>query len=101
MALTKANMAQHLVEHANITKQQAVQLVELFFEEIRVALERGETIKLSGLGNFQTREKKQRPGRNPKTGEVIAVTARRVVTFHAGLKLRGAIEKLVPSEVEE
>ncbi len=101
MALTKANMAQHLVDNAQMTKQQAVELVELFFEEIRVALEKGETLKLSGLGNFQVREKKQRPGRNPKTGEVVPVSARRVVTFHAGLKLRGEIEKLVPEEVEK
>lgn len=101
MALTKANMAQYLVDNAQITKQQAVELIELFFEEIRSALERGELLKLSGLGNFQLREKKQRPGRNPKTGEVVAVSARRVVTFHAGLKLRGEIEKLVPEEVEE
>jgi integration host factor subunit alpha len=101
MALTKANMAQHLVDNAQMTKQQAVELVELFFEEIRVALEKGETLKLSGLGNFQVREKKQRPGRNPKTGEVVPVSARRVVTFHAGLKLRGEIEKLVPEEIEK
>lgn len=101
MALTKANMAQYLVDNAQVTKQQAMELIELFFEEIRIALERGETLKLSGLGNFQLREKKQRPGRNPKTGEVIPVSARRVVTFHAGLKLRGEIEKLVPEEIEK
>ncbi len=101
MALTKANMAQYLVDNAQVTKQQAMELIELFFEEIRAALERGETLKLSGLGNFQLREKKQRPGRNPKTGEVIPVSARRVVTFHAGLKLRGEIEKLVPEEIEK
>lgn len=101
MALTKASMAQYLVDNAQISKQQAVELIELFFEEIRIALERGEILKLSGLGNFQLREKKQRPGRNPKTGEVVSVSARRVVTFHAGLKLRGEIENLVPDEVEE
>lgn len=101
MALTKADLAQYLIENAQFTKQQAVELIELFFEEIRSALERGETLKLSGLGNFQTREKKQRPGRNPKTGEVVPVSARRVVTFHAGLKLRGEIEKLVPTDIKE
>lgn len=91
-------MAQNLADKTQLTKQQAMNIVELFFEEIRSALTRGDVIKLPGLGNFQTRKKKQRPGRNPKTGEVVAVSARRVVTFHAGLKLRGEIEKLQPKE---
>lgn len=101
MALTKAMMAQHLVEHSDLTKQQAINIVELFFEEIRTALVRGDVIKLPGLGNFRTRQKKQRPGRNPKTGEVVPISARRVVTFHAGLKLRGEIEKLQPKAKEK
>jgi integration host factor subunit alpha len=101
MALTKAMMAQHLVENAQLNKQQAIKVVELFFEEIRLALERGEVVKLAKLGNFQTRQKKQRPGRNPKTGEIVPVSARRVVTFHASLKLREEVEKLVPENVEE
>jgi integration host factor subunit alpha len=67
-------------------------MVETFFGEIRDALERGEAVKLSGFGNFQLRDKPQRPGRNPKTGEEIAITARRVVTFHASQKLKGMVD---------
>ena len=67
-------------------------MVEAFFDEIRGALERGESVKLSGFGNFQLRDKPQRPGRNPKTGEEIPITARRVVTFHASQKLKAPFE---------
>jgi len=67
--------------------------LEAFFEEIRGALERGESVKLSGFGNFQLRDKPQRPGRNPKTGEEIPISARRVVTFHASQKLKAMVEK--------
>ena len=63
-----------------------------FFSEIRDALERGESVKLSGFGNFQLRDKPQRPGRNPKTGEEIPISARRVVTFHASQKLKAMVD---------
>ena len=66
--------------------------LQLPFEEVRIALEAGESVKLSGFGNFQLREKPQRPGRNPKTGEEIPITARRVVTFHASQKLKAMVE---------
>ena len=80
MALTKADIAEHLFEKLGINKKDAKDLVEAFFEEIRSALEKGEQIKLSGFGNFDLRDKKERPGRNPKTGEDIPISARRVVT---------------------
>jgi len=67
-------------------------MVDLFFEEIRTALEQGEQVKLSGFGNFDLRDKKQRPGRNPKTGKEIPISARRVVTFRPGQKLRERVE---------
>ena len=70
----------------------AKEMVETFFEEICGALERGEAVKLSGFGNFQLRDKPQRPGRNPRTGEEIPITARRVVTFHASQKLKSMVE---------
>ena len=66
-------------------------IVETFFEEIRNALERGDEVKLSGFGNFQLRDKPQRPGRNPKTGKVIPIPARRVVTFHASQSLKRGV----------
>lgn len=92
MALTKIDIAQNLIEKYGLEKQVAKQFVELFFEEIRLALEKGECVKLSGFGNFSLREKKSRPGRNPKTGENVAVSARRVVVFKAGQKLRERVE---------
>src|SRR5438876_10921217 len=67
-------------------------MVERFFDEIRIALESGDSVKLSGFGNFQLRAKPQRPGRNPKTGEEIPITARRVVTFHASQKLKAMVD---------
>ena len=86
MALTKAEMSEYLFDKLGLSKRDAKELVELFFEEIRRALENGEQVKLSGFGNFDLRDKNQRPGRNPKTGEDIPITARRVVTFRAGSK---------------
>ena len=71
------------------------------FEEIRGALERGESVKLSGFGNFQLRDKPQRPGRNPKTGEEIPITARRVVTFHASQKLKALVDKNYPADGQQ
>ena len=93
MALTKAEIAEALFNQLGLNKREARELVDLFFEEIRGALERGESVKLSGFGNFQLRDKPQRPGRNPKTGEEIPISARRVVTFHASQKLKAMVEK--------
>ncbi len=92
-ALTKADMAERLFEELGVNKREAKELVEQFFEEIRLALESSEQVKLSGFGNFELRDKKQRPGRNPKTGEEIPIEARRVVTFRPGQKLKSRVEK--------
>jgi integration host factor subunit alpha len=92
MALTKADMAERLFEELGLNKREAKEIVEMFFEEIRGALENGQQVKLSGFGNFDLRDKKQRPGRNPKTGEEIPITARRVVTFRPGQKLKARVE---------
>jgi len=92
MALTKADMAERLYNELGLNKREAKDLVELFFEEIRTALESGNQVKLSGFGNFDLRDKKERPGRNPKTGQEIPITARRVVTFRPGQKLKARVE---------
>jgi integration host factor subunit alpha len=92
MALTKADMAERLFEELGLNKREAKELVELFFEEVRTALEGGRQVKLSGFGNFDLRDKNQRPGRNPKTGEEIPISARRVVTFRPGHKLKARVE---------
>ena len=98
MALTKANMAENLYEELGLNKREAKELVEVFFEEVRIALEDGEEVKLSGFGNFTLRNKNQRPGRNPKTGEEIPITARRVVTFRPGQKLNSRVEEYAGSQ---
>lgn len=92
MALTKADMAERLFEDLGLNKREAKELVEAFFEEIRASLELGQQVKLSGFGNFDLRNKNQRPGRNPKTGEEIPISARRVVTFRPGQKLKARVE---------
>ena len=89
MALTKADIAEHLFTELGMTKRDAKDMVEAFFEEIRAALEQGEQVKISGFGNFELRNKGERPGRNPKTGEDIPISARRVVTFRPGQKQIG------------
>ncbi len=98
MALTKAEIAERLFDELGLNKREAKELVELFFEEIRRALEAGEQVKLSGFGNFDLRKKNQRPGRNPKTGEEIPITARRVVTFRPGQKLKARVEAYAGTE---
>ncbi|MGE0385621.1 MAG: integration host factor subunit alpha [Gammaproteobacteria bacterium] len=92
MALTKADIAERLFEELGLNKREAKELVEMFFEEIRTELESGQQVKLSGFGNFDLRDKNQRPGRNPKTGEEIPISARRVVTFRPGQKLKARVE---------
>ena len=89
--MTKSELAEALFDRLGLNKREAKDMVDGFFDEIRQALQRGESVKLSGFGNFQLRDKPQRPGRNPKTGEEIAITARRVVTFHASQKLKAAV----------
>ena len=92
-ALTKADLAERLHEELGLNKREVKDIVELFFSEIRVALESGNQVKISGFGNFDLRDKNQRPGRNPKTGQEIPISARRVVTFRPGQKLKLRVEK--------
>ncbi|MDX2416857.1 MAG: integration host factor subunit alpha [Xanthomonadales bacterium] len=95
MSLTKADIADRLFNEVGLNKREAKEFVDAYFEVIRAALESGENVKLSGFGNFQLRQKNQRPGRNPKTGEEIPISARRVVTFRPGQKLRARVEAYV------
>lgn len=91
-SLTKADMAERLFDELGLNKREAKDMVESFFEEIRAALASNEHVKLSGFGNFDLRDKRQRPGRNPKTGEEVPISARRVVTFRPGQKLKERVE---------
>ena len=97
-ALTKAEMAERLFEDLGLNKREAKEMVDLFFDEIRHSLTHNEQVKLSGFGNFDLRDKSQRPGRNPKTGEEIPISARRVVTFKPGQKLKIRVEAYAGSE---
>ncbi|MGV6806449.1 MAG: integration host factor subunit alpha [bacterium] len=90
--LTKADIAEMLYDELGLNKREAKEIVEMFFEEIRTSLEKNEQVKLSGFGNFDLRTKNGRPGRNPKTGEEIPISPRRVVTFKPGQKLKARVE---------
>ena len=97
-ALTKAELSEKLFDELGLNKREAKDMVDIFFEEIRDSLSRNEQVKLSGFGNFDLRDKRQRPGRNPKTGEEIRSSARRVVTFKPGQKLKVRVEAYAGSE---
>ena len=92
-ALTKADMAERLFEELGLNKREAKEVVEQFFEEIRLSLERNEQVKLSGYGNFDLRDKKQRPGRNPKTGEEVPIAPRRVLVFRPSHVLKEQVNR--------
>ena len=92
MALTRTDMAEGLFNEMGLNKKEARELVHLFFQELEASLAVGEQVKLSGFGNFDLRDKKERPGRNPRTGEKIPVAARRVVIFRPGQKLKARVK---------
>ena len=96
-ALTKADLSEKLHEELGLNKREVKDIVELFFDEIRTALESGNQVKISGFGNFDLRDKNERPGRNPKTGEEIPISTRRVVTFRPGQKLKQRVEQYAGS----
>lgn len=100
LTLTKADLAKHLNEEIGLTNREAKEIVELYFQSISHALINGEQVKISGFGNFTLHDKKERPGRNPRTGEDIPVAARRVVTFHCGQKLKVQVEKYAGQELQ-
>lgn len=101
MALTKADIAERLFQEIGLTKREAKEIVELYFSRLGKALESGQQVKLSGFGNFELHDKNERPGRNPKTGEEIPVSARRVVTFRSGQKLRARVEKFAGKDTQK
>lgn len=98
MAVTKAVLAERLYTQLGLNKREAKEIVELFFEELKSALEAGDPVKISSFGNFGLRDKSERPGRNPKTGKEIPISARRVVTFRPGQKLKARVEAYAGTE---
>jgi integration host factor subunit alpha len=99
--LTKAELSDILFDSLGLNKREAKDFVDAFFDEIRLALESGNSVKLSGFGNFQLRDKPQRPGRNPKTGQEIPIAARRVVTFHPSQKIKQMVDQVVLPEITQ
>ena len=97
-ALTKADLAEMLFEELGLNKREAREIVEMFYVEISEALENNDNVKISGFGNFELKDKKSRPGRNPKTGEEVDISARRVVTFKPGQKLRAKVDTYAGGE---
>jgi integration host factor subunit alpha len=97
-ALTKADLAEMLFEELGLNKREAREIVEMFYVEISEALEKNDNVKISGFGNFELKDKKSRPGRNPKTGEEVDISARRVVTFKPGQKLRTRVDTYAGGE---
>jgi integration host factor subunit alpha len=91
-ALTKAHLADLLFEQIGLNKRESKDMVDAFFDQIVDSLIAGQEVKISGFGNFQIRTKAARPGRNPRTGELIPIEARRVATFHASHKLKDVIQ---------
>ena len=98
MTITKDSLVEMVHNEVGLNKREAKELIECFFEEIKKSLEGGNDIKLSGFGNFILRNKSSRPGRNPKTGEEVIISQRRVVTFKSGLKLKSKLEAYDGSE---
>ncbi len=98
-SLTKAELSELLYERIGLNKRESKDMVDAFFDLIREALASGHDVKLSNFGNFQLRDKAQRPGRNPRTGEIIPIQARRVVTFHPSQKFKEQLQNQL--EVEE
>ena len=92
MTITKDSLVEMIHNEIGLNKREARDLIESFFEEIKKSLEEGNDIKLSGFGNFNLRDKAPRPGRNPKTGDEVTISSRRVVTFKSGLKLKSKLE---------
>jgi len=89
--MTKADLIDNISSILELSKREAKQFVENFFAGVTHGLTHGHHVRLSGFGNFCLRDKAERPGRNPKTGEIIPVRARRVVTFKPGHKLRAKV----------
>ena len=98
--LTKAELAELLFDRIGLNKRESKDIVEAFFELLHEALVKGTEVKLSGFGNFSIREKGSRPGRNPRTGEAVAIKARNVVTFHSSHKLKAIVQGDIPPPEE-
>jgi integration host factor subunit alpha len=92
MTLTKAEIVESLISDTDLPPKEAKEFVDSFYEELVSALENGFDVRLSGFGNLILKDKTSRPGRNPKTGEDVMISARRVVTFKPGQKMKNFVQ---------
>ena len=90
--ITRADLSESVFQEVGLSRNESSDLVETILAEVVEALARGESVKISSFGSFHVRSKGGRIGRNPKTGEEIPITARRVVTFRPGQKLKARVE---------
>ncbi|MDD9912589.1 MAG: integration host factor subunit alpha [Alphaproteobacteria bacterium] len=92
-AVTRADIAEAVYHEVGLTRKSAADLVETLLEEVSRTLTKGETVKISGFGNFAVRQKRERIGRNPKTGEEVPITPRKVVVFRASHILKDRVDE--------
>ena len=93
MTLTKDTMVEMIRDKIGFPIKEAKDILEMVLEELKLKLEEGQDVKISGFGKWNVKEKRSRPGRNPHTGARIEITARKVVTFHPSDKLRSVVNK--------
>lgn len=98
--MTKADLVDTVHTQVGFSKKESADIVEMVFDTIKETLERGQKIKISGFGNFEVRDKRPRPGRNPQTGEVIEISARRVLTFKPSQVLKQALNPGIHTATE-
>ena len=89
--MTKAEIVEKIMAGTGLAKKDSAEMMETVFSIMKSTLEQGENLKLAGFGNFQVKQKNDRRGRNPQTGETITISSRRVVTFKPSAILREAI----------
>ena len=98
--MQKADIARHIRQQAGISETQAATLLEWILRFLKTTLQAGEPITIYGFGKFTVRNKRARQGRNPRTGEVVTISARRVVTFHPSLVFKTEMNS-VPADRQE
>jgi integration host factor subunit alpha len=91
VALTKVDIVEKVTEQLNFSKKESTDLVESFITLIKQTLASGEDVKISGFGSFEVKQKRDRKGRNPQTGETITIESRRIISFKTSAKLKAAI----------
>jgi integration host factor subunit alpha len=98
--VTRADLTEAVYRAVGLSRSESAVFVETILEEIALRLEQGETVKLSSFGTFAVRDKKERIGRNPKTGVEVPITPRRVLTFRPSHVLKDQINRQMLKKAE-